>query len=401
MEKKRIIRYFALVHFLTTTSMSLWTYSTNYFRELGYTAQQIGVLNAVGTFLSMIALPFIGLLSDKIGSSRKVYVTAVAVAIPLYLLIPALGQTMIVSFLPMIAICGICAVARQTTNSMMDSWAGGEMARLDVSFGSIRRFGSFGFVLMSVLGSLLIGPVLPTWSFAVISPVLALPLLWVISGKRGEAYTRGTPKEKASGTVALLKFVFGNYYFVSYLLFVIAFDAFLAILNMHMSYLMDYVGAQRSDIGYVGAVRATTEIVVFIIIGKAKKLPPLWVLLCISGVLLASEHLLYPSLTGLTGVLLVTLLSGVAGGFYYGLGANYVFKVVDRRAAGTAMAVLGVVRSLIGVFGTGFGGDIIERFGVLTLTTAVGWLIMTLTVLFMITCVIGRLILKKPYVTEQ
>lgn len=401
MEKKRIIRYFALVHFLTTTSMSLWTYSTNYFRELGFTAHQIGILNAVGTFLSMIALPFIGLLSDKIGSSRKVYVTSVAVAIPLYLLIPALGQALLAPFIPMIVICAICAVARQTTNSMMDSWAGGEMARLDVSFGSIRRFGSLGFVLMSVFSSLLIGPVLPTWSFAVLSPLLALPLLWVISGKRGEGYTQAAPKEKATGTASLLKFVFKNYYFVSYLLFVVAFDAFLAILNLHMSYLMDFVNAQRSDIGYVGAVRATTEIVVFIIIGRVKKLPPLWALLCISGVLLASEHLLYPYLTSLTGVLLVTLLSGVAGGFYYGLGANYVFKVVDRRAAGTAMAVLGVVRSLIGVFGTGFGGDIIERYGVITLTSAVGWLILSLTGLFAVTCVVGRLILKKPYVTEK
>lgn len=400
MEKKRIIRYFALVHFLTTTAMSLWTYSTNYFRDLGFTAHEIGVLNAVGTFLSMVALPFIGLLSDRIGSSRRVYVASVAVAVPMYLLIPTLGQTLAAPFIPILAICAVCAVARQTTNSMMDSWAGGEMARLDVSFGSIRRFGSFGYVLMSVFSSLLIGPVLPTWSFAVLTPVLCIPLLWVISGDRGEKFTQAAPKQRATGTMSLLKFVFGNYYFVCYLLFVIAFDAFLAILNLHMSYLMDYVGAQRSDIGYVGAVRATTEIVVFILIGRAKKLPPLWVLLSISGVLLAGEHLLYPVLTSLGGVMLVTLLSGVAGGFYYGLGANYVFKIVDRRAAGTAMAVLGVVRSLIGVFGTGFGGDIIERYGVTTLTTAVGWLILALTVLFCLSSILGRLVLKKPYVTE-
>jgi nitrate/nitrite transporter NarK len=182
---------------------------------------------------------------------------------------------------------------------------------------------------------------------------------------------------------------------------VIAFDAFLGILGLDMTYIMDFVGTARSNVGFVGVVRASTEIVIFILIGRAKKLPPYWVLLTISSALIAGEHLLYPTMNSLGDMLAVTLLSGVAGGFYYGIGANYVFKIVDHRAASTAMSVLGVVKALIGIAGNGIGGIIIDKFGVITLTTSVGIIAVVMTVLFLISCILGRFVWKIPYVSEK
>jgi len=63
--------------------------------------------------------------------------------------------------------------------------------------------------------------------------------------------------------------------------------------------------------------------------------------------------------------------------------------------------VLGVAKSLSGVIGSGIGGQIIDRFGVTTLTSGVGIVSLVLTVLFTIACVYGRLIRKKPYVSES
>jgi MFS family permease len=106
-------------------------------------------------------------------------------------------------------------------------------------------------------------------------------------------------------------------------------------------------------------------------------------------------------MNSLGDMLAVTLLSGVAGGFYYGIGANYVFKIVDHRAASTAMSGLGVVKALIGIAGNGIGGIIIDKFGVITLTTSVGIIAVVMTVLFLISCILGRFVWKIPYVSEK
>ena len=192
-----------------------------------------------------------------------------------------------------------------------------------------------------------------------------------------------------------------NFYFMTYLLLVLAFCAFLAIVDIDMTYLMDEIGAARSAVGIVGSFRAALEVAVMLLLGRARRLPPQWILLALSGFLVAAEHLLYPSIHGLGGMLAVTVCSGVAGGFYYGLAPNYVFRIVDRRAAATSMALLAVVQSLIGMVGAFLGGEIIDRRGVLTLTTAVGLLALGLTALFVLACLGGRLVLKLPYASER
>jgi predicted MFS family arabinose efflux permease len=91
----------------------------------------------------------------------------------------------------------------------------------------------------------------------------------------------------------------------------------------------------------------------------------------------------------------------VAGGFYYGIGANYVFKIVDHRAASTAMSVLGVVKACVAIAGAAVGGTVIDRWGVTTLTTVVGIIMLVLTALFIGTNILGRYVWKKPYVNEK
>ena len=66
-----------------------------------------------------------------------------------------------------------------------------------------------------------------------------------------------------------------------------------------------------------------------------------------------------------------------------------------------AMSVLGVVKALIGILGNGIGGVIIDRYGVITLTTAVGIIAATLTALFLVTCLLGRFVWKIPYISEK
>lgn len=399
MDSKKTIRYLGALYFLYIAGNSFWMYSTNYFRDIGFESGQIGTINAIGSCIAMFMLPLIGIISDKIGSPRKVFVCVISVMGPVHLLFPIVGSLWGNVFIPFLTLCVISTVCRQSGNSLLDSWIGAEMDQIGASFGTIRKYGSGSFVIGSIIASLLIGKVLPNWVCFLFVAAMIVPMFFLATGHKGDARKEKVKPAKAS---SVLKYVFGNYYFVSYLLMAMAFDAFLGIINLDMSYLMDEFGTDRANMGYVGAVRASTEVIVMLLIAKAKKLPPYPVMLVASGLCVALEHFLYPGIAGLGGMLLATFIgTGLAGGMFYGIGANYVFKIVDHRAASTAMAILGLTKSLVSMLGSGVGGQIIENYGVLTLTTGVGFISLGLTVLFGAACLLGRFLFKIPYVSEK
>ena len=208
-------------------------------------------------------------------------------------------------------------------------------------------------------------------------------------------------KEQTLSGKALLKLVLKNYYFVSYLLLILAFCCFIGIVNLCLSYLMDYAGADRSSLGVISGVRAFAEVLVMFWIGRSKKLPPYWVLLAGGTLLVAVEHLIYPWMTSFGLMVAASLLSGIGGGLYYGINASYVLQIVDHRAVSTAMSLLGVVKAGIAIVGAAVGGTVIDRWGVTTLTTAVGIVMLVLTGLFAATCILGRYVWKKPYANEE
>ena len=400
MDSKKTIRYLGAMYFLYIASNSFWMYSTNYFREIGFASDEIGLINATGSFIAMFMLPLVGVLSDKIGSPRRVFACMMGIVAPLHLIFPVVGGVWGNVFVPFLILCVLSTVCRQSGNSLLDSWIGAEMDKIGASFGTIRKYGSGAFVIGSIIASLLIGKLLPNWVCFLFVGFMAVPIFLLANGSKSDA--RRESKKETADLRSVLKYVFSNYYFVCYLLMAMAFDAFLGIINLDMSYLMDEFGTDRANMGYVGAVRASTEVVVMLLIARSKKLPPYPVMLVASGLCVALEHFLYPSITGLGGMLIATFVgTGLAGGMFYGIGANYVFKVVDHRAASTAMAILGLTKSLVAMLGSGVGGKIIDQFGVLTLTTGVGFISLGLTLLFALTCVFGRFVLKIPYNSEK
>ena len=405
MEQKRIIRYFAALQFLLYASTGLWNFCIIYFRDLGFSSREIGLMSTAGTGLSLLVLPFLGILGDRLRSPRSILIWMLAALIPLKLLPPVVGETLGRALMPFVVLSALNILAARVAVAMADAWAGEAVSRLDIPFGSVRMFGSLGYICASLLASALVGPVLPSWSGCAMMVAAGVPLLLLTAGPGGTE--RSAPRQTAEpeqtpvSASGLLRMVLRNFYFMTYLLLVLAFCSFLAIVDIDMTYLMDEIGAARSAVGIVGSFRAALEIIVMLLLGRARRLPPHWLLLALSGFLIAAEHLLYPSVHGLGGMLAATVCSGVAGGFYYGLAPNYVFRIVDRRAAATSMALLAVVQSLIGMVGAFLGGEIIGRSGVLTLTTAVGLLALGFTALFVLACLTGRLVLKLPYASER
>lgn len=400
MERKQAIRYFSVLQALYFAATGLWGYVNIYLRSLGFSGRQVGTVTAVGTFAAMVALPVMGMLGDKLRSPKRIFTWAMWVMLPLFLVYPLLGFAYGTKLLPFVVLSAVLIVCIQVANSSLDSWNGMEMERLGASYGVIRRFGSLGFVCICLAASALVGPVLPSWSCCIIMPIVGVPLLVLLRKKGTEsAPVTGKTQEKISGR-EILTLVFQNYYFVVFLLLHLAFCAFQGTVNLCLSYLMDYAGAAQSSLGIVSSVRAAVEIVAMFWLSSAKRKPPHWVILGVACLLVAIEHLIYPWMTSFPLMVAASALSGIGGGLYFGISANYVLQIVDHRAASTAMSVLGVVKAAAGILGTALGGGIIDSCGVTTLTTAVGLLIGVLTAVFLAGCLLGQRVWKLPYKTN-
>ena len=398
-ESKRVLRYFSLVQLLYYSATALWSYCNIYFRELGFSGQEIGLMSSAGTALVLVMLPVLGILSDRIRSPRKVFLGLLLLMVPLYLMVPVAGAVFGKATALFTVLIALLISSGQAAVAMLDSWSGAALERLNQSYGSVRRYGSLGYICMVLLASVVVGPVLPAWSCCILMPILGAPVIWMTL--RGREEQPSERKEKTVTTAGLLSLVLKNYYYLTYLLFIVGYYAFVAIVDLDISYLMDYIGVRQSSLGLVYAVRGGMEVLGMILLGRMKKLPPLWLLLTVAGVLAAAENLLYVCVGSMAGMLAVTLLSGVGGSIFYGIGANYVLRIVDHRAAGTAMSVIGMTRAVVSIVAMSLGGTVIDRCGVTTLTTSVGLLVMILSVAFAGTCILGRQVLKIPYVTEK
>lgn len=400
MEKKQAIRYFGAVQFVYYAATALWSYVNIYFRELGFSAQSVGAVSAIGTIAAMVLLPVTGMLADKLQSPRRVFSWACYLLIPAFLALPLAGMVFGAQMVPIVTLATVLICCIQVANSALDSWSGMEMDHLGISYGSVRRFGSLGFVCMCLLASALVGPVLPAWTCCVMMSVGTVPLVFLLR-KKGDGQAQTQTKQKELSTGKRLKLVLCNYYYVGFLLLHLGFCAYLGTVTLNMSYLMDYVGESQSSLGIISGLRAALEITAMYAVGKCKKHPPYWLLLGIGCMLVAGEQLLYPTVNSFAQMIINCTLTGIGGGLYYGLGANFVMQVVDERAASTAMAMMGTVKAAMGILGTFAGGYIIDTYGILTMTNLVGTVMVAMSAVFLVGCFVGRYVLKKPLVSER
>ena len=81
-------------------------YQTVYLQEIGFSASQLGLLNAISSGVGIVSVSFWGMVSDKLGSLRKVFITLLICASALYALTPliptgfAFSPLLLTAFLP-------------------------------------------------------------------------------------------------------------------------------------------------------------------------------------------------------------------------------------------------------------------------------------------------------------
>ena len=143
--RNRSIWYFCVIQFLYCGATCMWNYCYIYFRELGFSGQVIGLISAGGTLLTMIFLPQLGILSDKLRAPGTVFAWQIRILFPLFLLIPVLQILCCAAVVPIAVLASLLWFGVLSGNSVMDSWNGAELEKIGVQFSASRWCGCWHY----------------------------------------------------------------------------------------------------------------------------------------------------------------------------------------------------------------------------------------------------------------
>lgn len=377
-EKRKLQVQFSWILALFFCAFAATSYQSVYLMDIGYTGQQIGVGTSLGSLAGFLVLPLWGMLSDHLGSSRKIFMVCMLVCGMLFPLLPTVVKLSYPAVIPMYVYTVMIVLFRQPANAMLDSWAISELSKEDIGYGAVRMWGSIGYSGVSFFLGIVIGKVVGM-QFAFYSILLFVIPLLILCFRRKES---GGISEKEEKTKPDFKALIQNKTFLVYLLFTIGLNIYLSVTLIFMGYVLEAAGCAATMLGVATGYRALIEIISMQMCVKLRQKITLTVMLAISGIQFGLEHLLYAQSKGIIMILAAMTLSGLAGGIFYSIGPGYIHKVVAPSVRNTAQSLGAASLAFTGIMGTAVGGNVIEFAGIHTLTNGCAIIIFMLTLIF-------------------
>jgi PPP family 3-phenylpropionic acid transporter len=156
----------SLFYFVLYTTFASWTALFNvHLEHIGFNGLQIGTLNAVYISSSTFVVPFIGILSDRFGSSRVLLFLSFFAAISVFLM----GQTSV--YVNLLVLVFLMSFLQQPMGSVMDGMTLGYVKNGDgFAYGNFRLWGSAGYAF----GAIMVGLIAVRNTFIIFSLASAL-----------------------------------------------------------------------------------------------------------------------------------------------------------------------------------------------------------------------------------
>ncbi|HHY12408.1 MAG TPA: MFS transporter [Firmicutes bacterium] len=350
------------LYFLTYLGLGVyWTYGNVYFRDIGVSVAEIGMLNALYFGVAIFGHPFFGYIYDKL--PRK-YITIGATAILAALtgfMVPAQN-----SAIGRAVIYALFSLFSSALMPLMDAGALMWCSKHDVPFQAVRIWGTIGYLFSSVLGGMILESVDLAWSYYVTGIVLSVVSTLVLAFNKAGCL----PYNSASGTLSKpmnlndVKTVVTSKAFLQLLIIAFLFRiAFTGPLSLYTVYL-DHRGYSASQIGYIMIVGGLSEII--ILLGKKEfldRIPGDW-LLTMAVVLSGVRWLLAINIQSYLGLLTLQLISGTNFILFYMVAVEKTNRLFPEQLSGVGQTVFGSVFYGLGpVIGSLLAGLMVENAG--------------------------------------
>ncbi len=336
-------------------------YQTVYLQSIGFTASRIGLLNAVSSGVAIGSVSFWGMVSDRIGSLRKVLITILICGCSLYALTPLLPTDL--PFSPVLFTMFLPAVNffRGSQSTFAENILVRNCNELRLNFGVLRSAGSFLFTVGSLIISSLLSAIgVPTTFW--LSGILMIPvIIFTVFAREPNSKPKARKGEKQNLDLGEL---FRNRAYVMLLIFAFFFYIANSCEGNFIPYYMKSTGVPSERYGILLAYRALLEIPFLLLMIKLRRRFPLRVLVAAAAILMAVECVGYGLFANsLSLMLLFSTFFGLGNGLFIGSSLNYVYELAPDHLKASAQAFYAATSSVAGILGNLLGGVVFDAIG--------------------------------------
>ncbi|OME04228.1 MFS transporter [Paenibacillus odorifer] len=347
------------------TSVLVVSYFPLFYTHLGFSSSQIGYLYSLGPLISILSNLFWSMISDKLGTVRKIMFILLAGQLVTGLLLARAAE-----FSSVMLILSFFYFFYYPVFPLADTMAIKVAERHGRNFITIRVFGSLGYSFFALTVGYALRALGSTWSLTLCIIIIIAALLITLGLKdvKRPAVIETTNQDKDTAEadnsknglkdILLQKEVLWFFGCV----FVLALghrmnEAFLTIS-------LKQLGAGEEIIGWALLASALSEIPVLFILSrygdKFKELP----LLALGSLMYALRFLLMSLADHPGSMIAIQAMHSISFGVFYVTSVRYITRIIPDRLRATGLAIFTVVwSSASGLLSGTFGGIIYQEAG--------------------------------------
>ncbi len=300
MQEKKREQLFRITYFLLYLALSFsFCLLMPFLISLGYTATERGVMLAFGAIAGMVVQFWIGYLCDKNKTIKKythyVYFLYALITVLLYL-------TDFHNLAVHILLVGTMQIFFRVSIGLVDSWVLESSEECKENYGSMRAFGSLGWVVGSYLVSLMVTEV--GYKPIGIVFIVVIFLTYMV----GRSVADAQKQENAKIDLKDVHLLFENKLYI--LLILILFGVFMMQSSLDVTIVdkLAVLNASAKQVSYYWMVTGIVEIPLFFVGNKLAKKYGYTDLLIVSVAIYGLRFVLYGLATTITQVMLTSLL---------------------------------------------------------------------------------------------
>ncbi|WP_174615823.1 MFS transporter [Virgibacillus ihumii] len=323
-----------------------------YLKYKGLNGTEIGWVLAVGPLASIFSQPFWGYMSDKYKTVKRMLIICI-----IGLLISSVLFFQMNGLIAIILMGAVFYFFTSPIGALGDSLAQRRADDLQVSFGTIRTWGSIGFATSSlIVGEILssIGVQYMIWPY-VIFGAIALAVAFRLTDVKVES----DPIQFSD-----IKQLLQNKPFLIFLFMIMfltishrANDSFIGLYIVQL-------GGSEGLVGLAWFVGVVSEALVFALAGRWFRKFHTLIFIIIAGALYSLRWFIYAAVEDPMVIIALQVLHGVTFGVFYLAALEYVTRLIPRLLQSTGhLMFYAVFFGISGIIGSLTGGALIDSFG--------------------------------------
>lgn len=347
------------------TSVLAVSYFPLFYKHLGFSSSQVGILYSLGPLISILSNLFWSMISDRLGTIKKIMIILLGGQLLSVLLLSKASE-----FSSVIVILSVFYFFYYPVFPLADTLAIKTAQKYGRNFISIRVFGSLGYAFFALTVGYVLRALGSSWSMTlcIIIIITALIITWwlqdvkIVPPDTQDEHDASVlvPEHKGNGLREILLQKEVIWFFSC--VFILALghrmnEAFLTVSLKEM-------GAGEELIGWALLASALSEIPVFFALSKYgekfKELP----LLAFASLMYAIRFLFMSSAHHPGAVIAIQAMHSVSFGVYYVTAVRYTTRIIPEHLRATGLAIFTVVwSSAAGLLSGTFGGIIFQESG--------------------------------------